>query len=298
MAGGKWIATAHYNTGDMGTYNIPHTETGLSPSGVTNIDNCKLPKEIFRGYNLWDAQGSAWDLRNTPILSFDIWADKVMQIHVGLVDTTNGWNAGYGEEVADTYFAQVYGQPAKVTYGVGTIKSADNNWNIMVGPSDKSTQHYEVDMRNWGVTLGHVGQIVFDLTCSWQNDINWKISNVVVSSDGVETPTPTSTPTPTGLPNTYTNPHTNPNCIIHTRANHHKTNTNTNPKPNTNRNTHTRSHNNPNNHTNPDTNTNNLTHTKPNNQTNNPPNTNTTTHTNNNTLTDYNYSIYNPTTNP
>jgi len=200
LAGGKWIATAHYNTGDMGTYNIPHTESGLSASGVTNIDNLKLPKEIFRGYTNWDAQGGGWDLRNTPILSFDIWADKVMQIHVGLVDTTNGWNAGYGEEVADTYFAQTYGQPAKVTYGVGTVKSPDGAWTIMVGPSDKSTQHFEVDMRDWGVTLGHVGQIVFDVTCSWQNDINWKISNVVVSSNGVGSSAPTATPTATPKP--------------------------------------------------------------------------------------------------
>ncbi len=197
LAGGKWIATAHTNVAPITTYNIPHTENGLSASSVTNIDNLKLPKEIFRGYTNWDAQGGGWDLRNNPILSFDIWADKVMQIHVGLVDTTNGWNAGYGEEVADTYFAQTYNQPAKVTYGVGTVKSPDGAWTIMVGPSDKSTQHYEVDMRDWGVTLGHVGQIVFDVTCSWQNDINWKIYNVAVSSNGVGSPAPTATPTPT-----------------------------------------------------------------------------------------------------
>jgi hypothetical protein len=200
LAGGAWICQAHYNTGDMGPYAIQHTESGVSASGVTNIDNCKLPSEIFRGYCEWDAQGSGWNLQSTPILSFDIWADKVMQIHVGLVDTTNGWNPGYGEEIADTYFAQVYGQPAQVTYGVGTIKSPDGAWNIMVGPSDKSTQHYEVDMRNWGVTLGHVGQIVFDVTCNHQADINWKISNVVVSSNGVGTPAPTATPKPTTNP--------------------------------------------------------------------------------------------------
>ncbi len=197
LAGGAWICQAHYNTGDMGPYAISHTESGVSASGVTNVDNCRLPAEIFRGYCEWDAQGGGWNLQSTPILSFDIWADKVMQIHVGLVDTTSGWNPGYGEEVADTYFAQTYNQPAKVTYGVGTIKSPDGAWNIMVGPSDGSTQHYEVDMRNWGVTLGHVGQIVFDVTCNHQADINWKISNVVVSSNGVGTPAPTVTPTPT-----------------------------------------------------------------------------------------------------
>ena len=200
LSGGKWIAMAHYNTGDMGPFNIPHTESGVSASGVTNIDNCQLPSEIFRGYTEWDAQGGGWNLQSTPILSFDIWADKVMQIHVGLVDTTNGWNPGYGEEIADTYFAQVYGQPAQITYGVGTIKSPDGQWNIMVGPSDKSTQHFEVDMRNWGVTLGHVGQIVFDVTCNHQADINWKISNVVVSSNGVGTPAPTVAPTPIATP--------------------------------------------------------------------------------------------------
>jgi hypothetical protein len=66
LAGGKWIAMAHYNTGDMGPFNIPHTESGLSESSVTNIDNCQLPSEIFRGYTEWDAQGGGWDLRNTP----------------------------------------------------------------------------------------------------------------------------------------------------------------------------------------------------------------------------------------
>ena len=243
LAGGKWICQAHYNTGDMGPYAISHTESGVSASGVTNVDNCRLPAEIFRGYCEWDAQGGGWNLQSTPILSFDIWADKVMQIHVGLVDTTNGWNPGYGEEVADTYFAQVYGQPAQVTYGVGTIKSPDGAWNIMVGPSDKSTQHYEVDMRDWGVTLGHVGQIVFDVTCNHQADINWKISNVVVSSNGVgtpaptvtPTPTPVATPTPTVVPTPTPTATPTPTPTINTNPNRN-TNTNTNSNRSTNTN--------------------------------------------------------------
>jgi hypothetical protein len=76
LAGGKWIATAHTNVEPITTYNIPHTETGLSASGVTNIDNLKLPKEIFRGYTNWDAQGGAWNLQSTPILALTFGATK------------------------------------------------------------------------------------------------------------------------------------------------------------------------------------------------------------------------------
>jgi len=89
---------------------IGTVEDHATSQGRTRLHAKVMPKELCCFVNLpppnWDAQGSGWDLRNTPILSFDIWADKVMQIHVGLVDTTNGWNAGYGEEVADTYFVQ------------------------------------------------------------------------------------------------------------------------------------------------------------------------------------------------
>ena len=167
----------------MGAYNIPFTETGTSASGIKNIDNCYLPKEIFRGYNRWDANGGYFNLKNTPILSFDIWADKVMQIEVGLVDTTNGWVGGYNTLVADTYHnGQSNTPPYNNLYGTSTVKSADGAWIIMVGPSDKSTTHYTVDLRTLGCDLGHIGQIIFSVTCNWQSDINWKISNVVVSS--------------------------------------------------------------------------------------------------------------------
>jgi hypothetical protein len=162
LSGGKWINEAHYNTGDMGKYSISYTETGTSSaSGVKNIDNCYLPAEIFRGYSRWDANGGYFNLQNTPYLSFDIWVDKVMQIEVGLVDTSNGWVGGYNTLIADTYHnGQANTPPYSNLYGTSTVKSADGYWIIMVGPSDKSTTHYTVDLRTLGCNLAHIGQII------------------------------------------------------------------------------------------------------------------------------------------
>jgi hypothetical protein len=210
LAGGKWINEAHYNTGDMGKYSITYTETGTtSASGVKDIANCYLPSSIFRGYSRWDANGGYFNLQSTPYLSFDIWVDKTMQLEVGLVDTSNGgWVGGYNTLIADTYHnGQANTPPYTNLYGTSTVKSSDGNWIIMVGPSDGSTTHYTVDMRKLGCSLSHIGQIVFDTTCNWQADMHWKISNVVVSSDGAAsnpqptpTPTPTATPAPTATP--------------------------------------------------------------------------------------------------
>ena len=121
-----------------------------------------------------------------------------MQLEVGLVDTSNGgWVGGYNTLIADTYHnGQANTPPYNNLYGTSTVKSADGNWIIMVGPSDKSTTHYTVDLRTLGCSLAHVGQIVFDTTCNWQADMHWKISNVVVSSSTASNPQPTATPTP------------------------------------------------------------------------------------------------------
>ncbi len=213
ISSGKWICQAHYNTGDMGPYNIPYTQSGASASGIPNIDNCYLPSEIFRGYNRWDANGGYFDLRNNPILSFDIWADNVMQIEVCLVDTSNGgWVGGYNTLLADTYHnGQANTPPYNNLYGVGTKMSSDGAWIIMVGPSDGSTTHYTVDLRTLGCDLGHIGQIGFSVTCNWQADINWKISNVVVSNSASvpitnQPPTATPTPAPTVAPTPIATP--------------------------------------------------------------------------------------------
>jgi hypothetical protein len=212
LSGGKWINQAHYNTGDMGPYDISYTLGATSASGVPNIDNCYLPAEIFRGYSRWDANGGYFNLQNTPYLSFDIWVDKSMQIEVGIVDTSNGWVGGYNTLIADTYHnGQANTPPYNNLYGVSTTKSADGYWIIMVGPSDKSTTHYTVDLRTLGCNLGHIGQIIFDFTANHQNDIHWKISNVVVSSDGsasnpAPTTAPTTTPRPTATPTTTPKP--------------------------------------------------------------------------------------------
>jgi len=202
LSSGVWINQAHYNTGDMGPYDIPYTLGATSASSIPNIDNCYLPAEIFRGYSRWDANGGYFDLQNTPYLSFDIWVDRVIQIEVGLVDTSNGWTGGYNTLIADTYHnGQANTPPYSSLYGVTTIKSADGAWIIMVGPSDKSTTHYTIDMRTLGCNLGRVGQIIFDFTANHQNDIHWKISNVVVSSDtAASNPAPTVTPMPTLAP--------------------------------------------------------------------------------------------------
>jgi hypothetical protein len=202
LSSGKWINQAHYNTGDMGPYDISYTTGATSASGIPSIDNCYLPAEIFRGYSRWDANGGYFNLQSTPYLSFDIWVDKVMQIEVGLVDTSNGWTGGYNTLIADTYHnGQANTPPYNNLYGTSTTKSADGAWIIMVGPSDKSTTHYTIDMRTLGCGLGHIGQIIFDFTANHQNDIHWKISNVVVSSDGAASnPAPTATPKPTVAP--------------------------------------------------------------------------------------------------
>lgn len=200
LAGGKWICQAHYNTGDMGPYDIQFTQPGTSSaSGVKDIKDCYLPSSIFRGYSRWDANGGYFNLQSTPYLSFDIWVDKTMQIEVGLVDTSNGgWVGGYNTLVADTYHnGQANTPPYNNLYGTSTVKSADGYWIIMVGPSDGSTTHYTIDMRTLGCSLSHVGQIIFDTTCNWQSDMHWKISNVVVSSSLSSNPAPTATPTPT-----------------------------------------------------------------------------------------------------
>lgn len=205
LSSGTWIAQAHYNTGDMGTYDITHTLGTVSASGIPNIENNYLPAEIFRGYNRWDANGGYFNLQSTPILSFDIWVDKVMQIEVGIVDTSNGgWVGGYSTLIADTYHnGQANTPPYTNLYGVGTTKSADGAWILMVGPSDGSTTHYTVDLSKLGCSLSHIGQIVFDVTSGHQSDIHWKIENITVSnvatssSSSGSTANPTTTPTPT-----------------------------------------------------------------------------------------------------
>ncbi len=219
ISSGQWICQAHTNVEPITTYNIPHTEGTRSASGVSNVENCYLPQAIFRGYCRWDANGGSFNLQSYPMLSFDIWCDRVMEINVGVVDTTNGgWNAA-GVNIADTYHnGQANTPPYNNLYGSGTVKSSDGYWLLMVGPSDGSTQHYTLDLRTMGVSLSHIGQIVFDVTCNHQANINWKIENIVVSTDGVvpanpqptasptaaptAAPTPTATPSPTPAPTT------------------------------------------------------------------------------------------------
>jgi hypothetical protein len=204
LSSGKWICQAHYNTGNIGTYNIPYSQGTTSSSGIPNVENCYLPAAIFRGYNRWDANGGYFNLQSTPYLSFDIWVDRVMQIEVGLVDTSNDqWTGGYNTLIADTYHdGKANTPPYNNLYGASTVKSSDGNWIIMVGPSDGSTTHYTVDMSNLGCSLSHIGQIVFDVTSNHQNDIHWKIENIMVSNSQTPatTPVPTATPEPTDTP--------------------------------------------------------------------------------------------------
>ncbi|MDR1993562.1 MAG: hypothetical protein LBQ98_08755 [Nitrososphaerota archaeon] len=204
ISSGQWICQAHTNVEPITTYNIPHTEGTRSASGVPNLDNCYLPQEIFRGYNRWDANGGYFNLQSYPILSFDFWADKVMQLNIGIVDTTNGkWNPA-GVNIADTYHnGEADTPPYNTLYGTSTVKSSDGYWLLMVGPSDKSTTHYTIDLRTLGVSLAHIGQIVFDVTANHQTNVNWKITNLTVSTNAVTptqlpiTPIPTATFAPT-----------------------------------------------------------------------------------------------------
>jgi hypothetical protein len=199
LSSGKWICQAHYNTGSRGIYNIPYSQGAISVSGIANVENCYLQAAIFRGYNRWDANGGYFNLKSTPYLSFDIWVDKVMQIEVGLVDTSNGkWTGGYNTLIADTYHnGKANTPPYTNLYGATTTKSADGTWLIMVGPSDGSTTHYTVDLSTLGCSLNHIGQIIFDVTSNHQNDIHWKIENITVSDTAVITDEPTSTMDPT-----------------------------------------------------------------------------------------------------
>jgi hypothetical protein len=218
LSSGTWICAAHYNTGDMGLYDISHTLGATSASGIPNVEGCYLPASIFRGYNRWDANGGYFNLQSTPYLSFDIWVDKVMQIEVGVVDTSNGgWVGGYNTLIADTYHnGQANTSPYTNLYGATTAKSPDGAWIIMVGPSDGSTTHYTVDMRTLGCSLSHIGQIIFDVTSNHQNDIHWKIENVVVSNTAgtpttpASTTNPTATPTPTAAPTATPKPTVTP----------------------------------------------------------------------------------------
>lgn len=208
LSSGKWICQAHYNTGSMGTYNIPYSQGAISASGIPNVEGCYLPAAIFRGYNRWDANGGYFNLQSTPYLSFDIWVDKVMQIEVGLVDTSGGkWTGGYNTLIADTYHEGKANTPPYTNlYGTSTVKSADGNWILMVGPSDGSTTHYTIDMRTLGCKLNHIGQIIFDVTSNHQSDIHWKIQNIVVSSTATPTTDPTNTPSPTDTPSATPTP--------------------------------------------------------------------------------------------
>lgn len=210
LSDGKWICQAHYNTGSMGTYNIPYSQGEISASGIPNVESCVLPAAIFRGYNRWDANGGYFNLQSTPYLSFDIWVDKVMQIEVGLVDTSGGkWTGGYNTLIADTYHnGKANTPPYTNLYGATTTKSADGTWILMVGPSNGATTHYTVDMKTLGCSLSHIGQIIFDVTSNHQNDIHWKIENIVVSNTATPSPStdPTATPSPTDTPSATPTP--------------------------------------------------------------------------------------------
>ncbi len=212
VSSGKWINQAHTNVEPITAYDIPNTQGSISASGIPNIDNCYLPAAIFRGYDRWDANGGYFNLQSYPMLSFDIWVDKVMQIEVGLVDTSNGdYTGGYSTLIADTYHeGQANTPPYNNLYGAGTEKSSDGAWLIMVGPSDGATTHYTIDLRTLGCNLGHIGQIVFDVTCGHQADIHWKISNVVLSSNGISESQPIITPTPTAAPTSTPKPTATP----------------------------------------------------------------------------------------
>jgi hypothetical protein len=185
LAYGHWSCVAHYNTGDMGQYNISHDEVGLSASGIPSLDNCFLPSEIFRGYCRFDSNGDYFNLQNTPIMSFDIWIDKTMQIEAGALDKTNGVENPASVLVADTYHnGNANTPPYNDLYGVRTEMSDDGAWIVMCGPSDKTLTHYTVDLRTLGIPLNNVAQIYFSFTALHWADMNWKIYNLVLSSDG------------------------------------------------------------------------------------------------------------------
>jgi hypothetical protein len=186
LGSGAWVAEAHTNVEPITTYNIPHTEGNRSASGIPDLDNCYLPASIFRGYVRWDANDGYFNLQSTPYLSFDIWVDHSMQIDVGVLDTTNGSNNPASTLIADTYHnGQTNTPPYVYAYGTGKVTSPDGAWIVMTGSNDGSIQHYIIDLRTLNVPITHLQQIVIDMTCAHQFDMNWKILNVVLSSKGV-----------------------------------------------------------------------------------------------------------------
>jgi hypothetical protein len=176
LSNGYWICQAHTNVEPITAYDIPHTETASS-TGVPNINNAYLPADIFRGYCRWVAN-NYWDLTNYPILSFDIWCDHTMQIQIDITDKTNGGYNANGILLADTYHdGQANTPPYNSLYGSSTTMSPDGTWIVMLGPFDKSMTHYDVDLRNIGLPLSHVGQVAISLMCGHQFDMHWNIQN-------------------------------------------------------------------------------------------------------------------------
>lgn len=185
LGSGVWIAQAHTNIEPITAYDIRHTEGNRSASGIPDLDNCYLPASIFRGYVRWDANDGYFNLQSTPFLSFDIWVDHTLQIEVGVLDTTNGSYNPAGTLIADTYHnGQANTPPYVYSYGTGTVSSPDGAWTVMTGSKDGAMQHYVIDLRTLGVPITHLQQIVIDMTCAHQFDMNWKIHNIILSSNG------------------------------------------------------------------------------------------------------------------
>ncbi|MCW3999403.1 MAG: hypothetical protein NWE93_04105 [Candidatus Bathyarchaeota archaeon] len=197
LSGGYWImpVPADQSTGKV-------TQTELS-NGVTGY----IPGDCYGAYpTIANKNGYPyWDLTNTPYLSFDIYINEFWQgdlkDHTGLsviiLDATNnGWNPSL-ESRCDL----------STTYGHAvTLKDG----SVMRVADSSSPTHYTIDLRNLGVPLNHIAQLVFSVRPGMKGiGLSYEITNVQLSSSGGVSnpaPTPTATATPTPAPTATATP--------------------------------------------------------------------------------------------
>ncbi len=160
-----------------------------------------IPEGVYGAYPSLDTT-TGFDLTKTPILSVDLWADQVVEIHIIIVDQGNGvWNPK-GWEVTSQY--------GKVA------RSDDNQHDIRLATTTSANPiHFEIDLRTAGIPLNHVGRISINFVAGMLFDTDYQVTNLSVKSATGSTsptttpenpqtdPTPTQTPTPQPAKPTY-----------------------------------------------------------------------------------------------
>jgi hypothetical protein len=136
---------------DQSTGRVTQTETS---NGITG----SIPGDCYGAYPTIADRNGNWDLSNTPYLSFDIYINEFWQgdlkDHTGLSviiidNTNNGWNPS-PESRCD--LSTTYGHAVTLSDG-SVMRVADSS----------SLTHYTIDLRNLGVPLNHISQIIWSI---------------------------------------------------------------------------------------------------------------------------------------